>query len=124
MKVSPLAWLVLLKACDNFYYGKRRFPGTNGVPQNIDAEDLARRVDQLFLETGDTALHMKGQATVPSEVINEVCRYGAGEPHVICSIIGGVVSQEAIKLATHQYLSVDNTFVYDGHTQSAETIRL
>ncbi|KAE9548676.1 hypothetical protein FO519_008109 [Halicephalobus sp. NKZ332] len=124
MKVSPFAWLVLLKACDNFYYGKRRFPGTNGVPQNIDAEDLARRVDQLFLETGDTGLHMKGQATVPSEVINEICRYGAGEPHVICSIVGGIVSQEAIKLATHQYLPVDNTFVYDGHTQSAETIRL
>lgn len=124
MRVCPLTWLILIKATDNFYNGKKRFPGTNGVPQHIDAEDLARRVEQLFNDTKNAELVSKAKTLIPIEVVNEICRYGASEPHVIASILGGIVSQEAIKLATHQYVPVDNTFIYDGHKQSAETIRL
>lgn len=124
MRVCPLTWFVLIKATDNFYNGKKRFPGTNGVPQHIDAEDLTRRVEQLINDTQHSEMISKAKTLIPAEVINEICRYGAGEPHIIASILGGIVSQEAIKLATHQYVPVDGTFIYDGHTQSAETIRL
>lgn len=35
------------------------------------------------------------------------------------AILGGVAGQECIKLITHQYLPLDNTFVYDGvHSQT------
>ena len=61
---------------------------------------------------------------IPMEAVDEICRYGASEPHVVSAIIGGVVSQEAIKLATHQYVPVNNTFIYDGHTQGGEIIRM
>ena len=42
------------------------------------------------------------------------CRFGRGEIHNIASFIGGVASQEVIKLITHQYIPMDNTFVFDG----------
>lgn len=44
----------------------------------------------------------------------EICRYGGAETHVIGAILGGVASQEAVKLLTHQYVCINNTFVYNG----------
>uniref|UniRef100_A0A914YHK8 NEDD8-activating enzyme E1 regulatory subunit n=1 Tax=Panagrolaimus superbus TaxID=310955 RepID=A0A914YHK8_9BILA len=122
--VHPFTWLVLLKALDSFYDGKRRFPGTNGVPRSMDAEDLCRRLEDLVLKTEDPSLLQNFKTIIPKEAIDEICRYGAAEPHVIASIIGGIVSQEAIKLVTHQYVPVNNTFIYDGHTQASEYIRM
>jgi hypothetical protein len=49
--VSPLVWLVLLRASEYFFKGKNRYPGTNGVPCNIDAKDLYDRVKMLLDET-------------------------------------------------------------------------
>ena len=44
----------------------------------------------------------------------EIARYGNVELHVICAILGGVASQEAVKLLTHQYVCINNTYVYNG----------
>lgn len=51
-EVSPLVWLVVLRASEYFYKGKNRYPGTNGVPCKIDAGDLFDRVKMLANETG------------------------------------------------------------------------
>ncbi|KAF9968073.1 NEDD8-activating enzyme E1 regulatory subunit [Mortierella alpina] len=51
---------------------------------------------------------------VSKELTHEVCRYGKGAVHNIASFMGGVVSQEIIKLITHQYIPLDNTFIFDG----------
>lgn len=61
---------------------------------------------------------------IPQEAIDEICRYGAAEPHVICAIVGGALAQEIIKLVTHQYLPVDNAFIFDGHSQNATAFRI
>lgn len=39
-----------------------------------------------------------GGATLPEDLISEVCRFGAGEIHCVASIVGGIASQEAIKV--------------------------
>ena len=44
----------------------------------------------------------------------ELHRYGGGELHNLAAIIGGVVSQEAVKIITNQYLPLNNTFIYNG----------
>uniref|UniRef100_A0A7E4VP04 NEDD8-activating enzyme E1 regulatory subunit n=1 Tax=Panagrellus redivivus TaxID=6233 RepID=A0A7E4VP04_PANRE len=123
-RVDPLVWLVLSKAGDSFYAGKNRFPGTNGVPRAIDRDDLAKRVSQLIAATGNDDLIKRASELVPQEAINEMVRYGASEPPAFSAVMGGIVAQEAIKLATHQYLPVDNTFVLDAHSQNGKTIRL
>ncbi|KAH7717125.1 ThiF family protein, partial [Aphelenchoides avenae] len=61
---------------------------------------------------------------VPQEAVDEITRFGMSEPHVIAAILGGTVAQEAIKLATHQYVPVDNGLVYDGHSQCATAFRI
>lgn len=39
-----------------------------------------------------------GGASLPEDVIGEVCRFGAGEIHTVASIVGGIASQECIKV--------------------------
>jgi len=41
-------------------------------------------------------------------------RYGGGELHAVAALVGGLVAQEAVKLLTHQYLPLNNTYVYVG----------
>uniref|UniRef100_A0A8R1Y0Y6 NEDD8-activating enzyme E1 regulatory subunit n=1 Tax=Onchocerca volvulus TaxID=6282 RepID=A0A8R1Y0Y6_ONCVO len=122
-EISPAVWYILLRAIDRFHSEKSRFPGTNGVPCTIDAYDLKARVVDLITEIElEDRREMLGK--IPQIAIDEMCRYGASELHVIASLIGGIAAQEVIKLITHQYISLDNTLIFDGHTQHAQTYRL
>ncbi|VIO90515.1 ThiF family protein [Brugia malayi] len=122
-QIPPAVWYILLRAIDRFHSEKSRFPGTNGVPCTIDAYDLKARVVDLVMET---ELEDKSEMIerIPPIAIDEMCRYGASELHVIASLVGGITAQEVIKLITHQYIPLDNTFIFDGHTQRAQTYRL
>lgn len=44
----------------------------------------------------------------------ELVRYAGKELHNISSIIGGIAAQEAVKIITHQYKPLENTYVYNG----------
>lgn len=41
-------------------------------------------------------------------------RYGACELHTVASIMGGMGSQEAIKMITNQFVPVERTLVFNG----------
>ena len=41
----------------------------------------------------------------------ELTRYGNAELHNVASVLGGVASQEAVKIITGQYVPLDNTYV-------------
>lgn len=41
-----------------------------------------------------------GGVTLPEDLVCEVCRFGAGEIHCVASIVGGIASQESIKVPT------------------------
>jgi amyloid beta precursor protein binding protein 1 len=76
------------------------------------------------LKIKDTEIIGRQNELIPSEILHEICRYGASEPHVIAAILGGTVAQEVIKLSTHQYIPVDNSLIFDGHSQQARTFRI
>ncbi|EGT52212.1 hypothetical protein CAEBREN_15257 [Caenorhabditis brenneri] len=124
-KVDSATWMLLMRAVGRFKREKGRYPGTNGVPVSIDAQDLKKRVEALVRES-----LTNGQDITPvfhnvtDSAISEMCRFGAAELHVISSYVGGIASQEIIKLATNQYVPIDNTFVFDGHTQESSTFKL
>lgn len=44
----------------------------------------------------------------------EITRYGGGELHNVSALLGGVASQEAVKIITGQYVPLDHTYVYNG----------
>jgi len=59
-----------------------------------------------------------------NDAVEEICRYGGSEIHAIASFIGGVAAQEAIKLITHQYVPLNNTYVFDGNTGQGSVFAL
>lgn len=38
-------------------------------------------------------------STLTEDLINEMCRYGAAELHAVAAFVGGIASQEVIKVA-------------------------
>lgn len=54
----------------------------------------------------------------------ELRRTEGGELHNISSLTGGLVSQEALKVLTRQYVPLDNTCIFDGIGSRSEMFRL
>ena len=61
---------------------------------------------------------------VPDDLVAEFCRWGGSEMHAIASVMGGIASQEVIKAATHQYLPLNNTFIFNGSNGTTATLEL
>jgi len=121
LEMLPLLWQLGLQACDLFYQEHGRYPGTT-MDDNFQADAPAV---QTLLE-GCLARY---QLTVPANhetgaihldrVALELCRFGNAEVHNIAAVVGGVASQEAIKVITGQYVPLYHTYVYNGITSSA-----
>jgi amyloid beta precursor protein binding protein 1 len=47
------------------------------------------------------------------DLVAECARAGGGEMHAVAAVVGGVGSQEVIKLVTGQFVPVAKTLVYD-----------
>ncbi len=65
--------------------------------------------------TATQLLHHMGCAGTPlsDEVVAEMVRYGAGELQCVAAVIGGMASQEAIKLLTRQFVPLHGTLLYN-----------
>lgn len=51
-------------------------------------------------------------------------RYGNSNIHNVAAVLGGVASQEAVKLITKQYIPMNNTFVFNGINGASATHQL
>lgn len=83
-------------------------------------EDTALLKTILGALTGDL-----GAGTIPSmdDVLSEVVRCGAGEIHCVASFMGGIASQEAIKLITRQFVPLPATLIYNGMASTTSLFR-
>lgn len=59
-------------------------------------------------------MHASELAPATEKVVEELARSGLGELHNVAALLAGVTAQEIIKLITHQYVPMDNTFIFDG----------
>jgi amyloid beta precursor protein binding protein 1 len=51
-----------------------------------------------------------------------VVRFGcAQEVHNVAALVGGTAAQEAVKVITHQWVPVNNTFIYNGVAGTAQS---
>jgi NEDD8-activating enzyme E1 regulatory subunit len=55
-----------------------------------------------------------GSISVSEKYLKEVLRFADSKLHTVGAFLGGVASQEAIKLIIKQYTPLNHTLLYDG----------
>ncbi|KAJ3411946.1 NEDD8-activating enzyme E1 regulatory subunit [Chytridiales sp. JEL 0842] len=104
---SNIVYYILFRALDVFYETHKRSPGV--FSEDVEADiGLFRKSVNIVLSTLQLS-----PSSVSDEYIQQIVRSGDAEPHVIASFLGGVASQEIIKIITHQYVPINNTFIYN-----------
>lgn len=81
------------------------------------------RLLNIIAEGDDTVINDEVRERV-TKVTQELRRTEGGELHNISALTGGLVSQEVLKVLTRQYVSLDNTCVFDGVGSRSEMFRL
>ncbi|KAJ3293051.1 hypothetical protein BCR33DRAFT_664309 [Rhizoclosmatium globosum] len=108
MPENNVQYYLALRGVDAFYEEHKRYPGYHAEEVESDIGLLKKSCTAVVTKMG-----LKNVA-VSDDIIHEMVRAGASELHTMASFMGGVCSQEAIKLITGQYTVLNNTFVYDG----------
>lgn len=99
------------RAAGKFQAEHGRLPGDRNDEAQADFENLKTVALKLLEE-----LELDPEEVGLDEYLKETCRFGGSQIHNTAAFIGGVASQEIIKLVTKQWHPVDNTFVYNGIT--------
>jgi len=107
-KNDNIVWYIVLRAAELFNKKVGRYPGSEDAHVHADVEELKKYVRQLLDEFGVSHEHWD------DIYVQEIVRYGGSELHTIASFLGGVTSQEVIKVITGQYTPQNNTFIYNG----------
>ena len=115
---DDLVYYVLLRAAEQFYSVYKSYPGEKNTAFESDIVQMKSMVGGLLQQWGVS------MCSIPDEHITEFCRYGAGEIHSVAAFLGGVASQEVIKLITHQFVPFDNTFLYNAAASTTLTVAL
>lgn len=119
---------VLFKAADRFFASHGRYPGAyhediqpGDVIEVVRDEDIpvlkslaSGVLADLGVHPGSAAGGGGGGSMISDDLFMEMCRFGAGELHVVASIVGGMASQEAIKIITRQFTPAHGTLIYNG----------
>ncbi len=64
-----------------------------------------------------------GPTSIPDDLVGEMCRFGAGELHCVAAVMGGMASQEAIKLITNQFVPTSGTIIYNAMNSTLSVFR-
>eukprot|EP00999_Lentomonas_sp_LEN2_P001786 NODE_289_length_1711_cov_94.194444_g260_i0.p1 GENE.NODE_289_length_1711_cov_94.194444_g260_i0~~NODE_289_length_1711_cov_94.194444_g260_i0.p1 ORF type:complete len:552 (-),score=100.04 NODE_289_length_1711_cov_94.194444_g260_i0:55-1638(-) len=112
-----IAFYVLFQAASIFQEQHKRYPGTHDDEVEEDAMLLKKCAGTFLSSIGATG-------SVSDEFCLEFCRYGGCQPHNISSLMGGVASQEVIKLVTGQFEPLNNTFIFNGTNSTAAVYNL
>lgn len=113
---SEVIYYVLLRAANQFYSLYKAYPGVDDVA--VDVSKMKSIVTSLLQEW-----HIP-DCVVKDDHVIEFCRYGGAELHSVAAYMGGVTAQEVIKLLTHQYVPLCNTYIYNAALSTSLTVCL
>ncbi|KAA8526509.1 hypothetical protein F0562_008288 [Nyssa sinensis] len=113
-----VGFYILLRAVDRFAANYNSFPGKFDGEMDEDISRLKTTAVGLLSDLGCNG------STLTEDLINEMCRYGAAELHAIAAFIGGVASQEVIKLITRQFVPMSGTFIFNGVDHKSQLLSL
>ncbi len=107
---TPALWGAALACSDCFHMDKGRYPGdfigNDGLKE--DAAEFQSYITSLVPAGNARELLSDGKHAF------EVTRFGASQIHSVSAVLGGIASQEAIKLISRQFTPAENTIVYNG----------
>ncbi|KNC73098.1 hypothetical protein SARC_14342, partial [Sphaeroforma arctica JP610] len=78
------------------------------------SEEIEQDLISLRQDVNAVSVELKLNLRVEDDYLHEICRYGGNEMHSIAAVMGGLGSQEAIKLITGQFVPIENTLIYNG----------
>ncbi|XAR55383.1 hypothetical protein NMG60_11035439 [Bertholletia excelsa] len=113
-----VGFYILLRAVDRFAANYNSFPGQFDGERDEDISRLKTTAVGLLGDLGCNG------STLPEDLINEMCRYGAAELHAVAAFIGGIASQEIIKLITRQFVPMSGTFIFNGIDHKSQLLSL
>ena len=116
---SNCVYYVLLRGAEVFYSRFKVYPGNTDLPVESDIAQLRSIVVALLQDWG-----MSSDCTITDEHLHEFCRFGAAELHSVASYVGGVASQEVIKVITRQYVPINNTYIYNAASSTSSTVEM
>lgn len=123
---APLLWWLGVRACERFEERHGVWPGADDreLSRSADVDEVRRSLEEAVAGAGLAGVGpLSASATATNAVATEMVRYHAAEVHNVASVVGGVASQEAVKLVTKQYVPADNTFCFNGITGTAASFR-
>ncbi|XP_044760074.1 NEDD8-activating enzyme E1 regulatory subunit isoform X2 [Coccinella septempunctata] len=114
---SLMFYYVILRGFERFIGDFNTYPGQYDDHVEPDVLKLKMIIGKLLNEWGCSQI-------LRDERVHEICRYGGAELHSVSAVLGGTAAHEAIKLVTHQYKPLNNTFIYDAITSNSATYTL
>ncbi|KAG5047576.1 NEDD8-activating enzyme E1 regulatory subunit AXR1-like [Glycine soja] len=109
---------ILLRAVDRFAANYNSFPGQFDSAMDEDIPRLKSTAIGLLNDLGCNG------ATLAEDLINEMCRFGAAELHAVAALVGGIASQEVIKLITRQFVPMSGTYIFNGIDHKSQLLSL
>ncbi|KAL2250121.1 UNVERIFIED_CONTAM: NEDD8-activating enzyme E1 regulatory subunit AXR1 [Sesamum indicum] len=89
---TAVGFYILLRAVDRFAANYNSFPGQFDGEMDEEISRLKTTAVSLLADLGCNG------SNLTEDLTNEMCRYGAAELHAVVAIIGGIASQEVIKV--------------------------
>ncbi|KAJ1940188.1 hypothetical protein EC988_007106, partial [Linderina pennispora] len=115
VSAGALDQYVAFRASDVFFAKHKRHPGVADSSTQGDGNDVVNKdTAELVAIANELLAQWSIESEVAEDVVRELARSGHAELHNIASLAGGIVSQEAIKLVTHQYVPANNGCIIDG----------
>ncbi|TKY66972.1 NEDD8-activating enzyme E1 regulatory subunit [Spatholobus suberectus] len=109
---------ILLRAVDRFAFNYNSFPGQFDSAMDEDIPRLKSTAIGLLSDLGCNG------ATLAEDLINEMCRFGAAELHAVAALVGGIASQEVIKLTTRQFVPMSGAYIFNGIDHKSQLLSL
>ncbi|GLU17382.1 hypothetical protein SLE2022_337510 [Rubroshorea leprosula] len=113
-----VGFYILLRAVDWYAANFNSFPGQFEGGMDEDISRLKTTAISLLNDLGCNGL------TLTEDLINEMCRFGVAELHSVAAFIGGIASQEVIKLITKQFVPMCGTYIFNGIDHKSQLLAL
>ena len=120
---SDLIYYILIRALDRFRSLNGQYPGTCESKFETDGFAFKSLLSALLKEYGITEIKFEGQTDEMYITLIRLRAAGAELPS-IAALMGGICSQEVIKLITHQYLALNNALIYNGIQSTSCTFQI